>query len=161
MKHKKSMRIASNAFGEGSSLPPEYSAKGGNTKPKMRIEDVSPATKSLALVFYDLDKGGGAWTHWVVWNIPPDSREVKGEEGTTSSGNKSYSGPDLPPDSGIHRFVFHAFALNRELKLQSSAGRSELESAMSGHIIEEYKLMVRYGRPKPPKKRNEKNKIKN
>ena len=152
------MRIASNAFGEGSSLPPEYSAKGGNTKPKMRIEDVSPATKSLALVFYDLDKGGGAWTHWVVWNIPPDSREVKGEEGTTSSGNKGYNGPDPGMDTGVHRYVFQIYALNRVLKLQSSAGRSELESAMSGHILEEYKLMVRYGRPEPPKKRNEKKK---
>lgn len=144
------MRIASTAFGEGSSLPSEYSAKGGNTKPKIRIEDVPPAAKSLALIFYDLDKGGGAWTHWIIWNIPVDSNEIKGQEGTTSSGNKGYNGPDPALDSGVHRYVFHLFALNRELSLQTSAGRSELESAMSGHILEESKLMVRYGRPKEP-----------
>ncbi len=156
-KQDENMRISSNSFGEGSTLPVEYSEKGGNTRPKMRIEDVPPAAKSVALLFYDLDKGGGTWTHWVMWNIPPDSKEAKGTEGTTSSGAKGYSGPDPGIDGGVHRYVFHLFALNRTLNLQPSAGKSELESAMSGHIVEEYKLMVRFGRPKPIKRKKEKN----
>ncbi len=148
------MRLATNAFSDGGVLPAEYTKQGGNERPHLRIEDVPPATKSLALVFYDLDKAG--WTHWTVWNIPPDAREVKGTEGTASSGEKGYSGPDPGINSGKHRYVFHLYALNREISLQPSAGKEELESAVSGHVIEEYKLLVRYGRPKPIQRKQKK-----
>ncbi len=155
------MRLESTSISNGSTLPVEFTAKGGNRKPTLRIEDVPPSAKSLALLFYDLDKAG-SWIHWMVWNIPPDSREVKGQEGTTSSGERGYYGPDLPADAGVHRFVFHLYALSVEsINLQPNADRQQFESAISGRVVEEYKLMVRYGRPKPPVKRNEKKKNSN
>ena len=144
------MRLESTSISNAAPLPVEFSAKGGNRKPKFRIEDAPPSTKSLALLFYDLDKGN--YVHWMVWNIPPDSKEIKGQEGTTSSGERGYYGPDLPPNSGVHRLVFHLYALSVDkINLQSSADKEQFMSAISGRIIEEYKLLVRFGRPKEKK----------
>jgi Raf kinase inhibitor-like YbhB/YbcL family protein len=151
------MRVHTSAFGSGSVLPAEYSQRGGNTKPKFSVEDVPPAAKSLALVFYDLDKGGGSWCHWVKWNIPPNVRELTGgTEGTNSTGNKGYSGPAPDLDSGIHRYVFKFYALNKVLKLSPSAGKPEFDGAVSGHAIEEIEMRVRFGRPKPMKREKHK-----
>lgn len=151
------MRVHSSAFGNGSVLPAEYAERGGNTKPNLSVEDVPPAAKSLALVFYDLDKGGGSWTHWIMWNIPPQSKELKGgTEGSNSTGNNGYSGPSPDLESGMHRYVFKVFAVNRTLHLSPSAGKSDLEGALSGHVIEEVEIRVRYGRPKPMKEKKHK-----
>ncbi|MFP4657026.1 MAG: YbhB/YbcL family Raf kinase inhibitor-like protein [Candidatus Woesearchaeota archaeon] len=150
------MRLESNSISNGATLPPENTAKGGNEKPRLRIEDVPPSAKSLALIFYDIDKGD-VGVHWMVWNIPPDSREVRGTEGTTSSGEHGYYGPDLSVNAGVHRLVFHLFALSVEdLKLQPNVDKSQFMSAISGRVVEEYKLMVRFGRPKPPVQKEKK-----
>lgn len=152
------MRLESTSISAGATLPVEYTVRGGNKRPRLRIEDVPHSAKSLALLFYDLDKGGGTWIHWMVWNIPPDSKEIKGTEGTTSSGEKGYSGPNLPADSGIHRFVFHVYALNKDkLNLQPTADLGQFHSAISGRVVEEAKMMVRYGMPKKVERKKQEN----
>ncbi len=150
------MKLSSNAFGDGGVLPQDYSARGGDKKPPLRIEDVPKSAKSIALTFVDIDSPGGSRVHWVVWNIPPDAKTISGIEGTNSLGGSGYSGPNPPTDSGVHKYIFKAYALSKILTLQKTAGKSELESAMSGRILAEAQMIVRYGRPKPQFKKKEK-----
>jgi hypothetical protein len=153
------MKISSSAFGEGGVLPADFGARGGDKKPPIRIEDVPNSAKSLALIFYDIDSPGGSRVHWVVWDIPPDAKTVTGIEGTNGLGGSGYSGPNPSADDGVHKYMFKAFALNKVLNLQKTAGKSELESAMSGRILAEAQLIVRYGMPKPLFKKKEKKNV--
>ena len=65
-------------------------------------------------------------------------------QGITDFGRVGYGGP-CPP-SGVHRYFFRVYALNRQLELKAGAGRKELESEMIGHIIAEGELMGKYGK---------------
>ncbi|MFW6230783.1 MAG: YbhB/YbcL family Raf kinase inhibitor-like protein [Nanoarchaeota archaeon] len=149
------MRLHSPDFGDGGVFPTECSQRGGNEKPKLSIQDPPPAAKTFALTFVDLDKGGN-WCHWVVWNIPATSTEIKGEEGTNSTGNKGYSGPNPELDSGVHRYVFTLYALKRELNLQPSATKQALEREASAFVVDKATLRTRFGRPKEKKKEKKK-----
>jgi hypothetical protein len=92
----------------------------------------------------------GMWDHWIVFNIPPDTREIpegqepRGTPGSGTKGNLDYFGP-CPPDRE-HRYFFKLFALDRMLDLKEKAKKSELEKAMEGHILEKAELMGRYER---------------
>jgi Raf kinase inhibitor-like YbhB/YbcL family protein len=106
--------------------------------------------KSLALIMDDPDAPVGIFIHWVVWNIPPDTKEIsKGEEprgvqGMTSFRRQRYGGP-CPP-SGTHRYFFKLYALDTELNLPEGSTKHDLENAMQSHIIAQAPLMGTYTR---------------
>jgi hypothetical protein len=56
-----------------------------------------------------------------------------------------YGGP-CPPRGAPHRYVFTLSALDRELELNAGAARSQVESAMNGHVLAHGELTARYGR---------------
>jgi Raf kinase inhibitor-like YbhB/YbcL family protein len=142
------MRLTSSAFTEGSSIPSKYTCDGDDAIPPLHFEDVPPAAKSLALVMDDPDAPGGTWDHWIVWNLPPGTKEVKegkapgGVGGKNSWGRNDWGAP-CPPDRE-HRYFFRLYALDRELDLGAGAKKGELEKAMRGHIVAEAQLMGRY-----------------
>jgi len=92
------------------------------------------------------------FTHWLVWNIAPQTNSIaegaapKGVQGTNDFGKSGYGGP-CPP-SGTHRYSFKIFALDRELDLRSGAKRSQVDAAMKGHVIAQGELVGRYSRKK-------------
>ena len=146
------MKIASSAFREGESIPSKFTCDGGDTSPPLQIGDVPSGAKTLALIADDPDAPGGLFTHWLVWNIPPQTNSIgegsapKGLQGTNDFGKSGYSGPCPPP--GTHRYSFKIFALDRELDLRSGAKRSEVNAAMKGHVIAQGELVGRYARRK-------------
>lgn len=143
------MKISSSAFGANQMIPAKYTCDGGNINPPLQISDVPTGTKSLVLISDDPDAPMGTWAHWTVWNIPPETKEI-GEnsapigavEGVTSFGNKGYGGP-CPP-SGTHHYFFKLYALDRMLDLPSSAKASDIEKAMTGHILDKTELIGLY-----------------
>lgn len=153
------MKISSSAFNDGGVLPPDFSARGGDKKPPIRIEDIPKSAKSIALTFVDIDSPGGSRVHWVVWNIPPDAKGINGIEGTNSLGGSGYSGPNPTAADGVHKYIFKAYALSKVLNLQKTAGKSELETAMSGRILAEAQMIVRHGMPKPMFNKKKKKKV--
>ena len=144
------MKITSSAFQEGGNIPSKFTCDGGNASPPLQIAGVPSEAKTLVLIADDPDAPGGLFTHWLVWNIPPQTNSIaegsapKGVHGTNDFGKSGYGAP-CPP-SGTHRYYFRVFALDRELTLPAGAKRSQLEGAMKGHVVAQGELMGRYAR---------------
>jgi len=146
------MKITSSAFQEGGNIPSKFTCDGSDASPPLQITGVPSEAKTLVLIADDPDAPSGLFTHWLVWNIPPQINSItegsapKGVQGTNDFGKSGYGGP-CPP-SGAHQFVFKIFALDRELDLRSGAKRSQLDAAMKGHVIAQGELIGRYARKK-------------
>jgi Raf kinase inhibitor-like YbhB/YbcL family protein len=146
------MSIASPAFQEGANIPSRFACDGNNVNPALKISDVPAEAKSLVLIMDDPDAPAGLFTHWLVWNLSPQTNvlgeAVKplGKIGTNDFGQTRYNGP-CPP-AGTHRYVFKIFALDRELDLSPGAKRVQLDAQMRGHILAQGELMARYAREK-------------
>jgi len=150
------MKIESDAFGPGQSIPPAHTCDGKDLSPSLRWSDPPENTRCFALICDDPDAPARTWVHWLVWNIPPDSRGLAGgfgrqadlpdgtRQGTTDSREIGYGGP-CPP-SGTHRYFFRLYALDQMLGLPSGARRAELDVALRGHILAEAELMGTYRR---------------
>ena len=146
------MKITSSAFQEGGNIPSKFTCDGSDTSPPLQITGVPSSAKSLVLIADDPDAPSGLFTHWLVWNIPPQTNSIaegsaaKGVHGTNDFGKSGYRGPCPPP--GTHRYSFKIFALDRELDLSSGAKRSQVDAAMKGHVIAQGELVGRYARKK-------------
>ena len=146
------MKITSSAFQEGGNIPSKFTCDGGDRSPPLQIAEIPSSAKSLALIVDDPDAPSGLFTHWIVWNISPQTNAIaegsapKGVQGTSDFGKSGYGGP-CPP-SGTHRYYFKIFALDRELELPAGTKRSQLDAAMKGHVIAQGELMARYSRKK-------------
>jgi len=137
------MKLTSPSFSNNEYIPKKFSCHGEEISPELLIENIPDNAKTLALLMIDPDAPVGAWTHWIVYNIPLVSRipeaSAPGEEGINSSGKTSYDGP-CPP-WGIHHYVFKIFALDTELKFNKPPDRKIFEKAIEGHVIEETELI--------------------
>ncbi len=144
-------KLTSPAFNHGSQIPSKYTCDGDDINPHLVIQGVPQGTRSLALVMEDPDAADEVWVHWVLWDIPPETKEI-GEhsapfgavEGTTSWGDSGYGGPR--PPAGTHRYFFRLYALTTRVHLPASATRDDLETAMTGHILATTELMGTYAR---------------
>jgi Raf kinase inhibitor-like YbhB/YbcL family protein len=146
------MTVASPAFKQGGNIPSKFTCDGSNTSPPLQITGVPAEAKTLVLIADDPDAPGGLFTHWIMWNILPQANSIaegtppKGVQGINDFGKSGYGAP-CPP-SGVHRYYFRIFALDRELALPSGAKRSRLDAAMKGHVIAQGELIGRYDRKK-------------
>ena len=144
------MNITSSAFQEGGNIPSKFTCDGADSSPPLQITEIPSSAKSLALIVDDPDAPSGLFTHWIVWNISPqtngiaEGRAPKGVQGTNDFGKSGYGGP-CPP-SGTHRYYFKIFALDRELNLPSGTTRKQLDAAIKGHLVAQGELMGRYSR---------------
>jgi Raf kinase inhibitor-like YbhB/YbcL family protein len=146
------MKVTSSAFQDGGNIPSKFTCDGADSSPPLQIAEVPSGAKSLAFIVDDPDAPSGLFTHWMVWNIPPQTGTVgegsapKGVHGTNDFGKSGYGGP-CPP-SGSHRYYFKIFALDRELDLPAGAKRGQLDAAIKGHVVAQGELMGRYSRKK-------------
>ena len=144
------IKITSPDFKHSSMMPSELTCDGSDTSPELNIEDAPKNAKSLVLINDDPDAPVGVWDHWIVFNMPASikkiekGREPEGLGGKNSWGRTGYGGP-CPP-SGVHRYLFKLYALDKMLDLKEGAAKKEIESAMQGHIIAKAELMGNYKR---------------
>ena len=141
--------VRSPVFESEKLIPAKYSCDGDNVNPPLTVENVPDGAKSLVLIIDDPDAAIGVWNHWLVWNIPADTREIKenrvpGIEGTNTAGRRRYGGP-CPP-SGTHRYFFKVYALDIELDLDAGSKKKDVENAMRGHVLAEGELLGLYRR---------------
>jgi Raf kinase inhibitor-like YbhB/YbcL family protein len=150
------LTLSSTAFKEGGLIPVRYTCDGEGMSPPLAWTEIPVNTVSLALIVDDPDSPTGTWVHWVVYNIPPSvkkfpenlTRQPHLNDGTKQGVNDShrngYFGPC--PHSGIHRYNFKLYALDKKLDLKSGAAKTDVEKAMHGHILQECCLMGEYQR---------------
>jgi Raf kinase inhibitor-like YbhB/YbcL family protein len=114
-------------------------------------------TKSYALILEDPDTSRGKLTHWIIFNISPDSNNLPegvpiqtGNEDTFSQGNNSfgktgYDGP-CPPSGQSHRYIFSLYALDTVLsQLKAGASKSDMLEAMQSHVLASGRLTGTFG----------------
>lgn len=87
----------------GGALPALYTCTGGFESPPVSWENVPDGTKTLALIMDDPDAPSGLFTHWIVYNIPPERKSIPGaltavkeiaiggQQGTNSAGERGYA----------------------------------------------------------------------
>lgn len=143
------LTVSSPAFADGAAIAAKYTCDSENVNPPLVVANVPVAAKSLALIVDDPDAPGGMWVHWVAWNIPPQTREIRegglpagAVQGTNGWRRNHYGGP-CPP-SGKHRYFFKFYALDTTLDLQPSATKADLERVMQGHILADGQLLGTY-----------------
>ena len=150
--------IQSSAFRPGETIPDQYTCKGVNISPPFSWSGAPENTKSFALICDDPDAPGGMWVHWVVWNIPASTTSLPpnipktaklpdgSEQGVTDFGRAGYGGP-CPPPGKPHRYFFKLYALDVPyLDVPGQGTKSDLEKAMTGHILGQAEMFGFYKR---------------
>jgi Raf kinase inhibitor-like YbhB/YbcL family protein len=153
----KQISVSSNAFEHGSSIPVDYTCDGADRSPALSWEGLPDGTQSIALIVDDPDAPGRTFVHWVIYNIPanitglpaamPKNSSLKdgSMQGKNDFGRIGYFGP-CPPPGKPHRYFFKVYALDTVLNLKSGASDSQLEAAMSGHILAQGEMVGKFGR---------------
>ena len=150
------IEVKSTAFQEGGMIPEQYTCDGADVSPPLAWSAVPEGTKSIALICDDPDAPGGTWVHWVLFNLPPDTKEIPENlpahkklqngaiHGTNDFRKIGYGGP-CPP-SGTHRYFFKVYALDTEIDLKAGITKRKLLKAMKEYIVAEGQLMGKYTR---------------
>jgi Raf kinase inhibitor-like YbhB/YbcL family protein len=150
-------QITTSAFREGASIPKKFTCDGPDVSPTLSWTDPPAKTKNFALIADDPDAPGGTWVHWVLYELPSDTRKLP--EGVTKTprlpngalqgrndfGKAGYNGP-CPPRGSAHRYFFKLYALDSQTGLKPGASKAELERAMNGHILGQAQIIGIYQR---------------
>jgi Raf kinase inhibitor-like YbhB/YbcL family protein len=140
------LAIESTAFHQGEEIPRQFTCHGPNTSPALSWGALPPNTKSLALLAIDLDSPFRPYTHWILYNVPPQPNTLPegiprseslpngASQGTNSDPRIGYSGP-CPPGDSPHRYVFTLYAMDTTLTLPAAPDKDQVTKAMQGHIL--------------------------
>ena len=133
------------AFDEQGSFRIEYTGYGQDLSPEFVINNLSPAARTLAVTLEDLNHPIKGFTHWVIWNIPAESRIPAGLPKGKIIGNDAvqglaygwhrYAGPK-PPTGKAHTYRFTLYALDCELPLTACATKRAFLRKVQGHILQ-------------------------
>jgi Raf kinase inhibitor-like YbhB/YbcL family protein len=151
------MIVTTPSFSPGGPIPKPCTCDGENRSPCLQWSEIPVDTRSFALICDDPDAPGKRWVHWVLFNLPADAVELKegvpkvaslpsgARQGVNDGGEVGYAGP-CPPPGAPHRYFFRLYALDCMLNLSPEVRRSDLDRAMTGHVLTEATLMGTYGR---------------
>lgn len=134
------MQLQSPEFLDQQMIPAAYSCKGNNVNPPLHIMDVPGNAVSLVLTVFDPDSPSGKFVHWLLWNIPPNTKEllsgtapIESVMGVNDFGETCYGGPC--PHQGTHRYVFDLYALDTKLQTPPQTSREELLTKIKDHTL--------------------------
>ena len=134
-----------------------------NVSPPLAWEGLPEGTKSIALILDSKEIVDSERVHWVIWNIPPDVRELSegvpntesldsgASQGSNGSGGIGYLGP-CPPVmvigqenwyletfpakvKDVQKYTFRIYALDSEIDLAPGATKSDLFRAVDGRVL--------------------------
>src|SRR5262249_14738211 len=151
------MTLKSPAFQQNGHIPSKYTCEGEDVSPPLAWEDAPNGAKSLVLIIDDPDAPDPkapkmVWVHWVVYNMPPDTKSLPENAGKArlpqgallglnDFKKTGYGGP-CPP-IGRHRYFHKLYALDITLDLRD-ATKSQIERAMRGHVLANAELIGTY-----------------
>ncbi len=151
------LTLTSSAFKSNGIIPSRYTCEGENVSPPLAWDGVPNGTKSLALIVDDPDAPDPkapkrVWVHWVVYNLPPDTRELpENADATTLRAGAALGLNDFKrtvysgacPPIGRHRYFHKLYALDASLDLDRPTKR-DIKAAMKGHVLAEAELIGTY-----------------
>lgn len=146
--------LRSDSFHDQGLLSPHYTCDGKDVSPQLAWQGVPPKTKSLAIVFADLDAPNGTFYHWIVYNIPPTVTSLAEDSTSLPPGaiigkndwkKASYNGP-CPPLGSTHYYVITLYALDKVLKVDSAIAGAQLIELIQKSQIDKSDLELTYGR---------------
>lgn len=146
--------LTTNAFLDTGALPVLYTCDGKDISPQLTWSNPPAKTQSFAMIIDDKDAPNGIFYHWVLFNLPSDTKELA--EGITqfpsgtvigqNSWNKDqYNGP-CPPKGSIHTYWITLYALDTKLDLPTTTDGKSLEEAVKNHTLSTAKLSMVYMR---------------
>jgi Raf kinase inhibitor-like YbhB/YbcL family protein len=148
------LELSSSAFEHEGDIPDLYTCRGKNVSPPLAFRNAPEGTVSFTLIMKDLDTPVGTVTHWIVYNIPAECRELDEgippgrllENGLNQGRNGmfrfGYMGP-CPP-WGRHRYLIRLFALDAMLPAGATLDRRKILGMMENHILAEAALLGYY-----------------
>ena len=141
----------------GTEIPKQFTCDGAGISPALAWADPPAKTRSLAVMVTDPDAPMGTFTHWLLYNLPAAARSVPqgtaqkqvlpdgSQQGLNSGDEVGYYAP-CPPGHTQHRYVFTVFALDGTITIPARPNATQVQKAMTGHILAAGQLMARYGR---------------
>ncbi|MBI4987304.1 MAG: YbhB/YbcL family Raf kinase inhibitor-like protein [Rhodocyclales bacterium] len=152
------LSLTSPAFAHHGEIPARHTCQGADASPALFWDNLPDGTRSLALIVDDPDAPDPAaprmiWVHWVLYNLPPESRGLPEgiaasvlpagtREGLNDWKRTGYGGP-CPP-IGRHRYFHKLYALDAVLPDLGRPTKLQLEKAMQGHILAQSELIGTY-----------------
>ena len=138
------LSFRTSTFTHGESIPEKYTCEGEDCSPELTIGGVPDDAAALAVVVDDPDAPGGTFTHWMLWNLPPDTVEIPenvpqleevpdlggAKQGENGFGEVGYRGPCPPEGDGPHEFRFTLYVLDEELDLDGGALRPAVQDEL-------------------------------
>jgi hypothetical protein len=153
----RSLQISSAVFSAGETIPRKFTCDGPDVSLQLKWNDPPANTQSFALIMDDPDAPGGTWVHWVLYDLPANTRELAegvakqeqlssgARQGRNDFGKTGYGGP-CPPPGKPHRYFFKMYALDAKLGLKAGATKVDVERATKGHVLAQAELIGKYGR---------------
>lgn len=153
-----SLSVTSPELAAGEQVPTAFTCDGADQSPPLDIGDVPEDAGALAVVVDDPDAPGGTFTHWLLWNLPPDRNSIPenvpaepvvdalggARQGANDFGDTGYGGP-CPPSGEVHTYRFTAFALDGTLEVDPGASSDTVLPAIEDSQIGVGRLRAEYG----------------
>ncbi|NLE93491.1 MAG: YbhB/YbcL family Raf kinase inhibitor-like protein [Chloroflexi bacterium] len=134
---------------EGGKIPLQYTGRGEDKSPEFIFHNLSPDAKTIAIIMDDVKHHlFGVFNHWVIWNIPAQSKipgglpagKVLPNLGNAVQGigygRHKYAGPN-PPRGKQHAYKFTIYALDSDITLKDNAKKNHLLKAIMPHILQQ------------------------
>ncbi len=139
-----------------------FGCAGENISPQLAWSNAPEGTKSFAITMFDPDAptGSGFW-HWVMFNIPASTNELKTNAGNlesglapegsiqsiTSMGQPGFGGACPPEGDKPHAYIFTVYALGAEkIELDNNAQPALVSFYLYGNVIAKASLISYYSR---------------
>lgn len=125
---------------ESGSIEAKHTCAGANVSPPLFWSAIPTEAVTLALVLVDEDNP--SFDHWVVANIPADSRGIAAGEtvltavsALNSSGFEGYAGP-CPPRGTSHIYTLTLYAVSQQLEVLPGDPADLMTAAITAAAID-------------------------
>jgi Raf kinase inhibitor-like YbhB/YbcL family protein len=146
-----SMRLTSQAFDDGDTIPTRFTCSGANVSPPLEIRELPEGTSELALIVDDPDADG--YVHWSVVGMSEETASFGTDkvpagavQTENSAGKPEWSGPCPPKGDEPHRYVFTIYSLDDTTDLGADASPDDVRGAIDGHALARGTLTGTFGR---------------
>jgi Raf kinase inhibitor-like YbhB/YbcL family protein len=150
--------LRSPSFRPEGGIPSRFTCEGADVSPALAWSGAPERARAFVLIVDDPDAPDPAapkttWVHWVLYDLPgdasglpeavaPSALPAGTRVGLNDWKRTGYGGP-CPP-IGRHRYVHKLYALDAMLGDLGRATKSDVETAMRGHVVGEAVLIGTY-----------------